>query len=268
MTACQTSPAAYPSGNPSNPSGPGSVPPPGNCDTVFSSDLELMQNRPLQSGETIAVLHTNMGDIYIRFFPEETPLAYENFVTHARNGFYDGLIFHRVMEGFMIQGGCSEGTGMSGESIWGHGFGPEFSRNLRHFRGALGMAQSRLPNSIGSQFYIVHSRDLAQSPGIETDFEWAKENQDFFLGEDIDGSEVFMSDIHPIPHLEAYIRYGGTPHLDLALSEQGHTVFAQVISGMHVVDAIAAVETDGNPPIGQSRPLNDVIIERVSIFEY
>ncbi|MCL2400715.1 MAG: peptidylprolyl isomerase [Defluviitaleaceae bacterium] len=207
-----------------------------------------------------------MGDVTLRFFPEETPVAYENFVTHARDGYYDGVIFHRVIEGFMIQGGDPQGTGMGGESIWGHGFGPEYSDHLRHFRGAVGMAQSALPDSIGSQFYIVHNNQL--DPGMREEFQWAYENQDEFLGEDYDGARVYVRDLYSLDMIEAYFRYGGTPFLDLSMSQTGHTIFAQVIDGMDVVDAIAVVETDGNPPEGANRPLEEVIIERVTVTTY
>ena len=228
--------------------------------------LGIMQAIPPQPGDTIVILHTNMGDITLRFFPEETPLAYENFVTHARNGYYDGVIFHRVIEEFMIQGGDPQGTGMGGESIWGHGFGPEFSEHLRHFRGAVGMAQSQMPNSIGSQFYIVHSTQI--DPNTQEEFQWASENQDEFLGEDLDGTRVYIRDLYSLEMIDAYFRFGGTPFLDLAMNPAGHTVFAQVISGMDVVDAIATVETDGNPPQGSSRPIEEVVIESVTVTTY
>jgi len=200
-----------------------------------------------------------MGDISIRLFPEEAPMAYENFVTHALNGYYDGTIFHRIIENFMIQGGDPDGTGMGGDSIWGHGFGPEFSPYLRHFRGALAMAQSALPNSIGSQFYIVQNNWLDDHFRVE--FELLRNYQDEMLGIDHLGQEIFVRDVFPLDMIEAYIRYGGTPHLDLAISETGHTVFGQVVVGMDVVDAIAALEVDG-----MSRPTaNDVVIESVTV---
>ena len=223
-----------------------------------ASDLDLMQAGPPQSGDTLVILHTTMGDITLRLFPEEAPMAYENFVTHARNGYYDGVIFHRIIENFMIQGGDPDGTGMGGESIWGHGFGPEFSHHLRHFRGALAMAQSAMPNSIGSQFYIVQNSEL--DPRTIAEFEFLRDRQDESLGLDHDGESVYVRDLFPIDKLEGYIRYGGTPHLDLVMSEAGHTVFGQVIAGMGVVDAIAAVEVDGN-----GRPATDVIIERTTV---
>lgn len=69
-------------------------------------------------GETVAIMHTSMGDISIRLFPEAAPKAVENFITHAQEGYYDGVIFHRVIEDFMIQGGDPEGTGRGGKSIY------------------------------------------------------------------------------------------------------------------------------------------------------
>ena len=78
----------------------------------------LKQKEMPAVGEKIAVIKTDKGDIKVRLFPEEAPKAVENFVTHAENGYYDGLIFHRVIKDFMIQGGDPKGTGTGGESIW------------------------------------------------------------------------------------------------------------------------------------------------------
>ncbi|MEG2074030.1 MAG: peptidylprolyl isomerase, partial [Angelakisella sp.] len=113
----------------------------------------LLQFAPA-TGE-VATLKTTMGDIKLMFFPGEAPKCVENFLTHAKDGYYDDVIFHRVIEDFMIQGGDPEGTGMGGETIWGKGIADEYSTALYHFRGALCMAKSSAPNSIGSQFYIV-----------------------------------------------------------------------------------------------------------------
>ena len=77
----------------------------------------LKQKEMPAVGEKIAVIKTDKGDIKVRLFPEEAPKAVENFVTHAENGYYDGLIFHRVIKDFMIQGGDPKGTGTGGESI-------------------------------------------------------------------------------------------------------------------------------------------------------
>ena len=75
-----------------------------------------------QKGDTLAVMHTNMGDIKIKLFPEKAPKTVENFVTHSKNGYYNGLKFHRVINDFMIQGGDPRGNGTGGESIWGGSF--------------------------------------------------------------------------------------------------------------------------------------------------
>ena len=104
-------------------------------------------DRP-QKGEPVAVIHTSMGDISIRLFPGKTPKTCENFMTHAKNGYYNGLIFHRVIPDFMIQGGDPTGTGCGGESIWGDSFEDETDIELRNYRGALSMANAG-PNTNG-----------------------------------------------------------------------------------------------------------------------
>ena len=100
-------------------------------------------------------LHTNNGDITLKLFPDKAPKACENFPKHARDGYYDKVIFHRVIEGFMIQGGDPTGTGRGGKSIWGKSFedeitpSPGFSR-----KGLLAMANAG-PCTNGSQFFIT-----------------------------------------------------------------------------------------------------------------
>ena len=195
-------------------------------------------------------------------------MAYENFITHARDGYYDGVTFHRVIENFMIQGGDPEGTGSGGESIWGHGFGPEFSWYLRHFRGALAMAQSAIPNSIGSQFYIVQNYNVGDRvlPLLSSLYD----QNDDYLGE-FEGRDVYIRDFFSRDMVEAYRRYGGTLHLDMAFAMitgeggPGHTVFGQVINGMDVVDAIAEMEVDGP---ATNRPITDIIIESITVTTY
>jgi peptidyl-prolyl cis-trans isomerase B (cyclophilin B) len=110
------------------------------------------------AGETTVVLNTSMGAMKIRLFPDEAPKTVENFVTHAKNGYYDGLIFHRVIKDFMIQGGDPTGTGRGGQSIWGRAFEDEFSDNLRNLKGSLSMANAGR-NTNGSQFFIVQAED-------------------------------------------------------------------------------------------------------------
>lgn len=98
-------------------------------------------NKP-DANDTVATIKTNMGDIKVKLFPEHAPKAVENFTTHAKNGYYDGLIFHRVINDFMIQGGDPNGTGTGGESIWGSAFEDEFTGELHNLRGALSMANA------------------------------------------------------------------------------------------------------------------------------
>ena len=91
-------------------------------------------------------------------YPEIAPNTVKNFVSLVSKGYYDGLIFHRVIKGFMIQGGCPEGTGMGGPgySIKGEFSGNGFTNDLKHTKGVLSMARSMMPNSAGSQFFIMH----------------------------------------------------------------------------------------------------------------
>jgi peptidylprolyl isomerase len=106
--------------------------------------------------ETLTVtLHTNQGDIGLKLFPEVAPKACENFATHAEKGYYDGVIFHRVIAEFMIQGGDPDGTGMGGESIWGKPFEDECTADHKFDRpGLLAMANAG-PSTNGSQFFIT-----------------------------------------------------------------------------------------------------------------
>ena len=106
----------------------------------------------------ITITIENGDVIRAELYPEIAPNTVKNFISLANKGFYDGLIFHRVIEGFMIQGGCPQGTGMGGP---GYSIKGEFSQNgfqndLKHTEGVLSMARSMMPNSAGSQFFIMH----------------------------------------------------------------------------------------------------------------
>lgn len=105
-------------------------------------------------GET-AVLHTTMGDMTIKLFGKECPKTVENFCTHARNGYYDNLLFHRVIKNFMLQTGDPLGDGTGGESVWGGEFEDEFHRNLRHDRPFTVSMANAGPDTNGSQFFIT-----------------------------------------------------------------------------------------------------------------
>ena len=100
----------------------------------------------------------NGGIIKAELYPEIAPNSVNNFISLIKKGFYDGLIFHRVIPGFMIQGGCPEGTGMGGPGycIKGEFFFNGIKNDLKHKRGVLSMARSSSPNSAGSQFFIMH----------------------------------------------------------------------------------------------------------------
>lgn len=162
------------------------------------------------SGEAVTAVITvkDMGVIELELYPEIAPQTVYNFVSLARQGFYDGLIFHRVIPGFMAQGGDPLGTGLGGPGYFIEG---EFAANgvensLSHTRGVISMARRNSPyNSAGSQFFIMH--------------------EDYT---DLDG---------------------------------GYAAFGRVTSGIEVVDAIAAVETDPQT----DKPLVDVVIESITV---
>jgi len=236
------------------------------AEDVYERRPVLLQLTPLTPGEQLVILHTNKGDVKVRLFPQVAPLAVQNFLTHAQNGFYDGLIFHRVIPGFMIQGGCSLGTGTGGGTIWGTGIGPEHNYDVWHFHGALAMAQSGAPNSIGSQFYIVHSSSL--DGGFRQMFQGALDGEIYeVMWESEDGRSLLVGDFYSREFFEHFLEVGGTPFLDFPFNNSGpnfgHTVFGHVVTGMDVVDAIANVERNA-----YDRPLEDVIIERTSVLVY
>lgn len=109
--------------------------------------------------EAEVILHTSKGDITVKLFPTLAPKASENFLKHAKDKYYDGLTFHRVIKDFMIQSGDPKGDGTGGESIWKKGFAVEPTPFLYNIRGALAMANTGAKNSNGSQFYIVQNKD-------------------------------------------------------------------------------------------------------------
>ena len=141
-----------------------------------------------------AIIKTNRGDMSFELFPQYAPKAVENFTSHAKEGYYDGLIFHRVIKDFMIQGGDPTGTGMSGESIWGKPFEDEFSVDARNYYGSLSMANSG-PNTNGSQFFIVQAKEvpshlLSQMEQIGAEGGFSKEVVDTVFGKITDGTDV------------------------------------------------------------------------------
>jgi peptidylprolyl isomerase len=110
----------------------------------------------LEPGDNIGTIVTNFGTIKVKLFPDIAPKAVENFKGLAGKKYYDNVIFHRIIDGFMIQGGDPKGTGTGGESIWGKPFGIETNPEYTFDRkGLLAMARTRNPVSNGSQFFIT-----------------------------------------------------------------------------------------------------------------
>ena len=156
----------------------------------------------------IEITMENGKTIRVELDASAAPITVANFEKLVREGFYDGLTFHRIIPGFMIQGGCPEGTGMGGP---GYGIKGEFASNgvnnpIRHTRGVISMARSSMPNSAGSQFFIMHA---------------------------------------------------DAPHLD-----GDYAAFGHVVSGMDVVDEIAATPTDW-----REKPTTPVVMKTVRVVE-
>ena len=119
------------------------------------SENNMKETRVMSDSITVAVIKTNMGTIEIELFPDKAPKTVENFVGLANKGYYNGVIFHRVIDKFMIQGGDPTGTGRGGESIWGKSFEDEIDPSLKFDEpGILAMANAG-PNTNGSQFFIT-----------------------------------------------------------------------------------------------------------------
>ena len=195
--------------------------------------LLVMVSSCKEEAEPVVKISTNYGDIRIRLY-ENTPKHRDNFLKLVKENFYDSLLFHRVINHFMIQGGDPTGTGMGGESSFGGSFQDEFSEELYNLRGALSMANAG-PDTNGSQFFIVQTPEI---PYAKKELErggW------------------------PAPIAEAYAENGGTPHLD-----RRHTVFGQLVDedSYKVLDEIANVEVGA-----QDKPLEDVVIETVEVAD-
>lgn len=128
---------------------------------VFNEKPTAEEMLAAQKGEEIkrigteAILHTSFGDIVIKLFGDECPKTVENFTVHSRNGYYNGLTFHRVVKNFMIQTGCPLGTGRGGDSIWGGQFEDEFHPSLKHDKPYMVSMANAGPNSNGSQFFVT-----------------------------------------------------------------------------------------------------------------
>lgn len=203
---------------------------------VESSELQLCAP---QEGDPIAIFDTTLGEIRAVLYPNYAPMAVANFTGLAKSGYYNGVSFHRVVYGFVVQGGDGTGKGTGGASIWNNNPYPlELTDKLHHYSGALCAARSEEDTvSSLSQFYFVQS--------LPNKLE--KELADQLTAAGIDQQVI-----------DTYNSAGGLPYLDYT-----DTVFGQIYEGLDVVDTIALCETDEN-----ERPLEDIIINSVTISTY
>ncbi len=208
------------------------------CVLIISLGIigKSVNSQPIPVVEKIVLISTDLGDIKIKLY-NETPKHRDNFIKLAKQGFYDGTIFHRVIKSFMIQGGDPNSKDATPNQTLGNG-GPgytvpaEFNPNLFHKKGALAAARlgdnmNPRKESSGSQFYIVQGKVLTQAEIVASGRDFTPEQR------------------------KAYTTIGGTPFLD-----DNYTVYGEVIEGLDVVDKIAAVAT--NPQA--NRPVKDVKI--------
>lgn len=214
------------------------------CSGSQGKQAKQTDSAPVKGQQIATITIKDFGDVKIMFFPEQAPKAVENFTTHAKDGYYDGLTFHRVMDGFMIQGGDPDGNGTGGESIWGKSFEDEFSKDLHNFTGALSMANSG-SNTNGSQFFIVNTDPI-------TDM---KTQQGTVTADQILDSQGRGANLSAEAR-DTYKKNGGAYWLD-----DKHTVFGQVYEGLDIVKKVMQTETDPN----NDMPTTPVVIEKVTI---
>lgn len=198
-----------------------------NTDSTETDMASYQVAKPVAGDTIVTITFKDYGDVKIKMFPKEAPKAVENFVTHAKDGYYNGLTMHRVISDFMIQGGDPKGNGTGGESIWNKEFENETVEYLNVIRGSLCMANAG-PDTNGSQFFITQA------------------------------SEIDKSYLEGLTELQKqmYTNYAGCPWLT-----GGYTVFGQVFEGMDVVDTISNVETDGST----DAPITPVVIEKIDV---
>lgn len=229
-------------------------------------------------GDTIAVVHTTLGDFTMRFFPEQAPKTVTNFINLAKEGKYNNTTFHRVVRDFIVQGGhCgNDENALNGTSSYGTEFEDEFCDKLFNVRGAVSMANSAQDTN-GSQFFINQtSAEAYKNNGGWSRFEkmWQTVKTQLANYKDSNllsafiqknGNNCYDTDIVPEEVQSLYEVNGGNPYLDGAYNavDRGHTVFAQIIDGMDVVDKIAAVKVDDD-----DKPVENVVIKSIDITTY
>ncbi len=230
-----------------------------NAETNMDTTTILQAQMPAE-GEEVAVITTSEGVVKMRFFPEEAPKAVENFKTLAKEGYYDGLLFHRVIEDFMVQTGDPKGDGTGGESCWGEPFADEISPKLHYYKGAVAMA-NRGPSTNGSQFFIVQQNSVVEQ--ALTQIEDARDANEDELGMTLtDGNYYTFSQLFPDEVMNYYREVGGSVHLEYCFGKP-YSIFGQVFEGLDVIDAIGAAETDAN-----DKPVEDITIESITFESY
>lgn len=210
--------------------------------SVTLPDAEIRNFEMPEVGEKIAVITVkDYGEIKIKLFADAAEKGVENFTGLADMGYYDELIFHRIIPNFMIQGGDPKGNGTGGKSIWGDKFDGGVPEGLYHFSGAVAYANSGSTATDGSQFYIVNTPEGYLDSTCEE-----------LMSYDISKYNWSQNVI------DMYNEKGGTPFLD-----GSYTVFGQVFEGLDIVRELGNVETDEN-----DKPLKQVQMESVRIVEY
>jgi cyclophilin family peptidyl-prolyl cis-trans isomerase len=210
-----------------------------NSSASNSQNAEIVNFTAPQKGEQIVIMKIkDYGEVKFKLFPDLCPKGVENFVELAKRGYYDELIFHRVINNFMIQGGDPKGNGTGGTSIWGEKFDGGVSPNLCHAAGALAYANSGSTATNGSQFYVVTGTVYSE--------------------DDLRSLEMSSGTNMNENARAIYSTVGGTPWLD-----GGYTVFGQVFDGLDVIFEIQKTATDGN-----DKPYEAVVIESVKVSEY
>lgn len=187
-------------------------------------------------GDTIAIFDTSAGEVRAVLYPDLAPMAVDNFVGLAEQGYYNGLVFHRAEYGFVVQSGDGTGTGLGGSTIWnGNPFPAEYTDKLHHYAGALCAANSPDADpSTTSQFYFVQALPSSVDKAAQQTLTDAGVRQEV---------------------IDAYAAVGGLPYLD-----NTDTVFGQVYEGMEVVDAIAGGEKGEDGQILEPVTINSVTI--------
>lgn len=234
-----------------------------------------------QSGDLIATFEIEgHGTIKAVLFPDIAPVGVENFQLLCNDGFYKGLTIHRVLNGFMFQGGSTNGNGTGGDAmVNGGSFGVEASDNARHFYGALCYANAEGQNS--TQFYIINTNEknpfdaqlkryddaISECNKIveKSSIAYEKEYYEYLAAQYTAARASYAAQVEALdPDLKAlYNERGGAQHLD-----GGYTVFGQVYEGFDVIESISNVEVVDNGSNEKSKPVQTITIKNVTVSLY